>query len=262
LVGGFGRCQYLYTKLRKSALLAGDRIDILQGSGDRPWTAICRGAVLRGLMTNADLPTSVAISSRVSRASYGIITNSHFVEGIDDPAKREWNSRELEYKIEKVKWFLEVVSWPSVGGASRGASVLAHAPQSLCLLDVWTDADSPPAPSLPQGTDITEAKPVKHSFYYLFEQWDTVVSRSTRLEFSMSRTTPTGIDESVKRLCEITWQEPLDLSKFPIWHNKVGVAYRKVDFELEMTIEGAAVEFRVIVGGKQLASQNVDVMYE
>ncbi|KAK4079303.1 hypothetical protein Trihar35433_408 [Trichoderma harzianum] len=57
LVGGFGRQLFLYTRLqdllnRKKGQK--EKTEILQGSGAEPWTAVCRGAVIRGLEQSED----------------------------------------------------------------------------------------------------------------------------------------------------------------------------------------------------------------
>ncbi|KKP07552.1 hypothetical protein THAR02_00348 [Trichoderma harzianum] len=67
LVGGFGRQLFLYTRLqdqlnRKKGQK--EKTEILQGSGAEPWTAVCRGAVIRGLEQSDDTiaPTDDIIS--------------------------------------------------------------------------------------------------------------------------------------------------------------------------------------------------------
>ncbi|KAL2873752.1 hypothetical protein SGCOL_011067 [Colletotrichum sp. CLE4] len=69
LVGGFGRCPYLRSRLKQEA---GNGIEILQGHSAKPWTAICRGATIHGLTRRNLAPgLAVEINSRVSRMSYG-----------------------------------------------------------------------------------------------------------------------------------------------------------------------------------------------
>ncbi|KAK0763089.1 hypothetical protein N5P37_004073 [Trichoderma harzianum] len=67
LVGGFGRQLFLYTRLqdllnRKKGQK--EKTEILQGSGAEPWTAVCRGAVIKGLEQSEDTtaPTDDMIS--------------------------------------------------------------------------------------------------------------------------------------------------------------------------------------------------------
>ncbi|PHH86733.1 hypothetical protein CDD83_9820 [Cordyceps sp. RAO-2017] len=49
LVGGLGNSQVLYRALAKEIEAEFPLTELLQAQGDRPWTAVCRGAVLRGL---------------------------------------------------------------------------------------------------------------------------------------------------------------------------------------------------------------------
>ncbi|KAI8286182.1 hypothetical protein K4K56_008952 [Colletotrichum sp. SAR 10_98] len=70
LVGGFGRSDYLRICLQEEI---GDATEVLQGSGNRPWSAISRGAVIQGLTQRNLAPgLSVKIESRISRMSYGV----------------------------------------------------------------------------------------------------------------------------------------------------------------------------------------------
>ncbi|KAG9188814.1 hypothetical protein G6011_07519 [Alternaria panax] len=69
LVGGFGTSKYVHKRL-KNAHGGGGGIEILQATGG--WSAICRGATLRGLELSAhsdSKPTTV--SARIARFSYG-----------------------------------------------------------------------------------------------------------------------------------------------------------------------------------------------
>ncbi|KAL2670672.1 hypothetical protein Neosp_014461 [[Neocosmospora] mangrovei] len=73
LVGGLGSSPYLYEHLRAQHEPA--NINILQSTGMRPRTAICRGAVYKGFGTTSskrDSPAPIQVTSTVSRASYGI----------------------------------------------------------------------------------------------------------------------------------------------------------------------------------------------
>ncbi|KAF2463866.1 uncharacterized protein BDR25DRAFT_272389 [Lindgomyces ingoldianus] len=74
LVGGLGSCRYLFKKLNEENEPRDIRVQ--QSQGDKPWTTICRGAVLKAL-TNTQLP-GVTVYSRISRHSYGIEHNTDF----------------------------------------------------------------------------------------------------------------------------------------------------------------------------------------
>jgi len=61
-------------------------------------------------MISNNLPQSVTISSRISRASYGVQMRRLFIPKTDPVEKRVWSSTELEWKIDAIEWFLEIVS--------------------------------------------------------------------------------------------------------------------------------------------------------
>ncbi|KAJ0357859.1 hypothetical protein COL154_009698 [Colletotrichum chrysophilum] len=126
LVGGFGRCINLRTRLQE---IIGRGIEILQGSGNKPWSAISRGAVISGLTARNLAPDlSVGITSRISRRSYGIMHSTPFKFGVHDPKDKYWCTSEHNWKARnQMKWFLE------------------------------------------QGTDVSIADPVSKDFYRLLE---------------------------------------------------------------------------------------------
>ncbi|PTB46849.1 hypothetical protein M441DRAFT_445543 [Trichoderma asperellum CBS 433.97] len=113
LVGGFGRCHYLYNCLIEG--LRG-KVEVLQSSGARPWTAVCRGAAIRGL-EQSDGKTESAICSRIARASYGTMCNvipwSEKDHSIQD---REWCSIARVYMAaDQASWFLRIGETITVG---------------------------------------------------------------------------------------------------------------------------------------------------
>ncbi|TRX96234.1 hypothetical protein FHL15_002958 [Xylaria flabelliformis] len=65
LTGGFGRCEYVYRKLRQQYE---DCIEILLEANNKSWAAVARGAVLWGA---ANVNDQAQVQSHVSRYSYG-----------------------------------------------------------------------------------------------------------------------------------------------------------------------------------------------
>ncbi|WYZ35190.1 hypothetical protein EsH8_I_001466 [Colletotrichum jinshuiense] len=126
LVGGFGRCVYLRSRLQDAI---GTGIEIIQGQGTKPWTAICRGAVIHGLTQRNLAPDlAVGIKSRISRMSYGTKFSSVFDPKIHDITNRYWDDEEQAWKASnQMEWFLE------------------------------------------KGTDVSTAHPVRKTYYQLFE---------------------------------------------------------------------------------------------
>lgn len=110
LVGGLGSCAYLYQLLEPE--FARKNITVLQPDGPKPWTAICRGAVIRGL---SDMDVRSAVSSmivkRVSRYSYGIAATDEYIEGQHDVMDRAWDPVEGMFVARnQMDWYLRRVS--------------------------------------------------------------------------------------------------------------------------------------------------------
>nr|XP_036578921.1 uncharacterized protein CTRU02_11175 [Colletotrichum truncatum]KAF6786304.1 hypothetical protein CTRU02_11175 [Colletotrichum truncatum] len=128
LVGGFGRSAYLYNHLVQE--VSNDGTDVLQAQGSRPWSAICRGAVIQGL-TRQKLFTdlSVTVKSRIARINYGIVFWQHYNPDVHLLTDRVWDEVEMIWKAyNQVHWYLK------------------------------------------QGTDVFGAKSVRHSYQRLFEK--------------------------------------------------------------------------------------------
>ncbi|KAH7228787.1 hypothetical protein BKA60DRAFT_603167 [Fusarium oxysporum] len=129
LVGGFGRSLYLHEHLQDAV---GNRIDVLQQDGEKPWTAVLRGAVLHGLArTNHTSSITVAVASRVSRHSYGTLVNILPFDAKEHDAKdRVWDDGQQEFlAVEQTRWFVEI-----------GDSVSTYDP--VCA-SFWQDLTSP-----------------------------------------------------------------------------------------------------------------------
>jgi molecular chaperone DnaK (HSP70) len=83
LVGGFGQNNYLKECLRTAL---GPSVEVLQPPN--AWTAVVRGAVMRGLANaNASL-ASVKMESRAARKHYGLQLNVRFKISEHDDTKK------------------------------------------------------------------------------------------------------------------------------------------------------------------------------
>ncbi|KAF5263244.1 hypothetical protein FOXYS1_6008 [Fusarium oxysporum] len=104
LVGGFGRSSYLYSKLQSAFFES----TVLQSRGNKPWSAICRGAVVHGI-TNHGLSATlgVTVGARVARYSYGVRFHTDF-----DPQKHQlsdkyWSEERQKWRARnQMQWFL------------------------------------------------------------------------------------------------------------------------------------------------------------
>ncbi|KAF7559162.1 hypothetical protein G7046_g4998 [Stylonectria norvegica] len=105
LVGGFGRSRYLFDSLQAEM---GPSTAVLQSRGSKPWTAICRGAVVQGL-TKHDLSArlGIKVEARISRLSYGIEYQTPWVQGKHLEIDREWDQLEQAwFATDQMEWFL------------------------------------------------------------------------------------------------------------------------------------------------------------
>ncbi|KAF5235489.1 hypothetical protein FANTH_11713 [Fusarium anthophilum] len=104
LVGGFGRSSYLYSKLQSIF----SESTVLQSRGNKPWKAICRGAVVHGI-TNYGLSATlgVTVGARVARNSYGVMFNADFDPREHKLSDKCWSEQEQEwYATNQMDWFL------------------------------------------------------------------------------------------------------------------------------------------------------------
>ncbi|PFH57558.1 hypothetical protein XA68_14878 [Ophiocordyceps unilateralis] len=109
LVGGFGKSRDLYEALRQTIVRRRVNTELLQSKGDNPWTAVCRGAVLRG-MDKADFNPWATVDARVARASYGTTVNIlPWTAGEHDAQDREWCPMEGAFlAMNQIQWFIEM----------------------------------------------------------------------------------------------------------------------------------------------------------
>ncbi|KAK4198998.1 hypothetical protein QBC40DRAFT_282891, partial [Triangularia verruculosa] len=153
LVGGFGKCKYLYERLTG---WLGDICPVMQPSEPGPWTAICRGAVIRGSEDAA-----IHITSRISRSNYGHPYNTPFQEGVHDERDKRVDPITLgTYAFSQLEWFVK-----------KGENTVEKTPQHLeyhrvyfkdqpdeypdiSTLLVTYDGDQPPGRHEPEVKDL------------------------------------------------------------------------------------------------------------
>ncbi|KAI7155864.1 actin-like ATPase domain-containing protein [Hortaea werneckii] len=99
LVGGFGRSDFLATCLRKRFSERDPGIEVLQPVN--AWTAVVRGAVLRGFEGQE------LVLSRKARRHYGVKHSSRFDSSIHSEHLRYWDDLKLCWKADdQMTWFI------------------------------------------------------------------------------------------------------------------------------------------------------------
>ncbi|KAI0439053.1 hypothetical protein F4803DRAFT_568959 [Xylaria telfairii] len=104
LVGGFGRCPFLFRSLKNRFK---DIMDILQARGEKPWSAICRGAALSGAMGRGLTEPVVKVNTRVARLSYGWQYSEVFSPHIHDIRDKRWDDIDGIWKAHhQMEWVI------------------------------------------------------------------------------------------------------------------------------------------------------------
>ncbi|KAI1409418.1 actin-like ATPase domain-containing protein [Hypoxylon sp. FL1857] len=226
LVGGFGRCRFLYERL---SILVGDHSEVLQGSGSAPWTAVSRGAVIRALTARGLLSRSlVHVSSRISRASFGTEARYPFDEN------KHAQEDKAFCKIEKTFFAMRQMNWFLV----RGDNTLEKEPTRLTYYHVW------PENKVNLGSHPEVCIPI----------------------FSCENLTPPSRrdpgNNGIKQLCMIQVRSPVPYSEMPDKTNSAGERLLTFYYNIEMISYGASVEFSVVVDGQRIASEYLSVLFE
>jgi len=104
LVGGFGSSEYLFTRLKEKytpLLATAENPDVVLQPVDA-WTAVVRGAVIRGMET--------IVQTRRSRHHYGVKYWEYFDETRHDEAHKYWDTTREKWLAEnQIKWYISKV---------------------------------------------------------------------------------------------------------------------------------------------------------
>ncbi|KAI1128368.1 hypothetical protein F5Y10DRAFT_277509 [Nemania abortiva] len=216
LVGGFGRSPYLLKYLRKEL----DRqITVLQSRGDKPWTAICRGATLFGAAELSSAGQPLLVQSRIARSNYGWSYGTPFINGIHDPRDKEWDRLFGQWYAEgQMEWVVR-----------RGENI-----------------------------SLKEAKTYPYTCRFetdtrgLYRYTSNVYSCA-------DENPPSRIEGNVRRIAGLTFQAPKPAEKYPKGENAIGVSYREWYHEFKVVVSGASFDVILISDGKEMNTQKVTV---
>ncbi|RGP65283.1 hypothetical protein FLONG3_9259 [Fusarium longipes] len=217
LVGGFGRSPYLFDRLREST-----GCQVLQESGNKPWTAICRGAVVSGAAAFSQ--SSITVDTRIARMSYG----TSFIEEFDRKkghhrvSDRIWSEDEqIWYADNQMKWFLREGRDMSSKNPVREKYYRAYA------------------------ANEEEIEPIVETIYVC-----------------STYPPPRNMRPTVEKLCEITWTRDIDIESLPTATNPSGELYYKLEYEIQMTCDEGIVNFNVFFQGTCVGARHIDVNFQ
>ncbi|RYP44143.1 hypothetical protein DL768_009378 [Monosporascus sp. mg162] len=217
LAGGFGRCPFIYASLREQYQGV---TEVLQSDGERPWSAICRGAAMYGALRHGLTDEGVRVQSRVSRLSYGWRHNAHFVAGEHLIQDKVWDKLGGYYvAANQMEWAIKrgediETSHAKTFPHCRKYSLWETGKQGGCD-DIYTSTKSDPPSRFGSGYELPRLTSIK---------WETTVR-----------------------------VEELPVSRRPLRQ------YRRLDFEYQMEVSGASLDLRIVAGGKVLGAKSFQV---
>ncbi|KAF2814349.1 uncharacterized protein BDZ99DRAFT_437244 [Mytilinidion resinicola] len=220
LVGGFGRCSYLYKVFRTE--YSNQDIEILQSSGNNPWTAICRGAVIKA-MSSSGQSGPVTITSRISKCNYGLACYEPYRDGYHNSVDKIFLHTEGGYFADnQMRWYLR-----------RGMDIETQQPLRFSFYNLYRYASEMPQNQLPVS-----------------------------ILYSETRSATNRKETEVSCLCEIRIRLETPFDTLPLFFNKQGIEYRKMIYEVEMTSQDGLLKFSAYINGRRQGEQNVEVKYE
>ncbi|TGJ80717.1 hypothetical protein E0Z10_g8045 [Xylaria hypoxylon] len=210
LVGGFGRSPYILKYLKS---MLSDRITVLQARGDKPWTAICRGAALSGAanLSLADGSGSPLVQSRVARSSYGWIHYLEFKEGLHD-ARDKWlhPTDKLWCAKNQMHWVIK-----------RGEDISLMQAKTYGYQFSW-------------GADIRGCQDITKDIYTCSDS-----------------NPPSRMQNSIQILASFTFRTPKPVEQFEMGIAEDSSRYRKWSFGLKVVVSGASFDLFLVSDGKE-----------
>ncbi|KAL4959262.1 Hsp70 family protein [Aspergillus stella-maris] len=228
LVGGLGTSPYLYEHLKTR--YSKHKISVLQSSGIKPRTAICRGAIYKGFLhlsesNNANQQggsdyRSIAVVSTIARISIGTVVWRDFRESKDLEEDRMWDYNKEKWRANnQMLWYIR------------------------------------------KGDDVSTKDRVSHQYHQIVDQ-----SFNGKLEVEMYQceadTPSTRKASNVKPLCTISCQLDVPTSQLESFIRSDGTKMKHLYYDIVMVPSGAAAECTVYIDGRKQGSQNVTIKFQ
>ena len=78
------------------------------------WTAVVRGALMKGLASASPASAKVKICARSARKHYGFEIEKEFIDFEYDDARKYWDPHAGFYRVGEMEWFIQKVQYPPV----------------------------------------------------------------------------------------------------------------------------------------------------
>ncbi|KAH6671163.1 hypothetical protein B0J14DRAFT_595465 [Halenospora varia] len=102
LVGGFGMSMYLRERIKEEV---SNKIEVLQPPYG--WSAVVRGAVLKGLAQSDPKHTKVRLTSRIARKHFGTCCGVIFDEKIHSASRKYFDDYDGKWRTTAMSWFIK-----------------------------------------------------------------------------------------------------------------------------------------------------------
>lgn len=232
LVGGFGSSEYLYKRIHKflrQTPSSPQKIQVIQPRN--AWTAVVRGAIIRGLMsTSAAFPTDPtnptpsvvlekgAIRNRLSRRWYGVAHDVKWEPGRFAESEKKWHELRCEWVVrDRLKWYIKK-------GQTTTSDTTISFPFYRTIPVIPIQKNTPPDPK----------KPVSATHQILkTELWTCELDNA-----------PNKRDATVQKLAVMT-SEPIPVERFMRGRNEKGEEFYRVDYTLDMTVLSGNVVYEM-----------------
>ncbi|KAI1407357.1 actin-like ATPase domain-containing protein [Hypoxylon sp. FL1857] len=238
LVGGLGSSPYLYDHL--VSRYERRKIRVLQSTGIRPRTAICRGAIFKGFLDGPTQSTAevapgekhlpkvnsgISVASTIARQSLGLVIAERFEAGRHLNEDRYYDKDEgYHFAGNQMQWFLE------------------------------------------KGQNVPKLQPVKRSYYQLFRSKDDFDESANRFDSEILQcdddVPPSRFNDRIKSLCTITVELDVPYELLEDFTSAEGKRMKRFNFDVEMVPSGASIDFAILYQGIKLGSQNAKIEFE
>ncbi|KAI4264735.1 MAG: hypothetical protein L6R42_000173 [Xanthoria sp. 1 TBL-2021] len=232
LVGGLGSSPYLYQHLRRR--YEGKKIEVLQSTGIRPRTAICRGAIFKGFLDapsteqankeapNISVRSKVSVVSTIARLSLGVAFDEDFEEGKHRPEDRYRNKLEGVWRARnQMEWYVR------------------------------------------KGDNVSKAQPKKNNFYRSYGTSKDFTGSMRDIIFQCDEDDPPSrLTKGIQELCSIKCDLDIPYDALEDLEGAGGRKLKKFEYDIEMIPSGASNEFSILYKGERLASQNARIEFQ
>ncbi|KAI9836586.1 MAG: hypothetical protein M1819_001218 [Sarea resinae] len=128
LVGGFGQSAYLRDRIRA---MVGADMEVLQSPN--AWTAIVRGALMKGLAEAVPTLATVRVRTRSARKSYGTVCGVPYIDGVHNVVHKYYDSFSGRDLCKGMHWMV-----------SKGTAMTEEEPTLFQFWSIKRVAEGPP----------------------------------------------------------------------------------------------------------------------